>query len=189
MTDNLRHSAILRHRQLLAESIYVHAVEGGEAGKPAILFLHGWPQNWCAFERVMASLSKEAHVIALDLPGIGDSQKPPASNNKRTLAMYVRAVIKVLAVRSITLVGHDIGGQIVYAYLHECPGELNAVVIMNVAIPGVDPWVEVKRNPHIWHFAFHAVPDLPERLVDGKQAAYFDVFFRAISSRASLINS
>jgi len=53
---------------------------------------------------------------------------------------------------------------------------------MNVAIPGVDPWSEVKRNPHIWHFAFHAVPDLPEQLVRGKESAYFSFFFDAISA-------
>ena len=62
----------------------------------------------------------------------------------------------------VTLAGHDAGGQIVYAYLHAYPEDLARAVIMNVAIPGLDPWDEVKRNPHIWHFAFHAVPELPE---------------------------
>jgi hypothetical protein len=43
---------------------------------------------------------------------------------------------------------------------------------MNVVVPGVDHWSEVKRNPNIWHFAFHAVPELPEKLVQGKEAGF-----------------
>jgi pimeloyl-ACP methyl ester carboxylesterase len=88
-----------------------------------------------------------------------------------------------MGLKTLTLVGHDVGGQIVYSYLHSCPGDLHKAVIMNVAVPGVPPWFEVKRNPHIWHFAFHAVPDLPEKLVWGQQAAYFDFFYDAISAR------
>jgi hypothetical protein len=37
----------------------------------------------------------------------------------------------------------------------------------------------VLANPYIWHFAFHAIPGLPERLVQGNQRAYFDYFFDA----------
>jgi pimeloyl-ACP methyl ester carboxylesterase len=53
---------------------------------------------------------------------------------------------------------------------------------MNTAIPGVDPWEDIKRNPHIWHFAFHAVPALPEKLVAGHQAAYFDFFYDRLAA-------
>jgi pimeloyl-ACP methyl ester carboxylesterase len=77
----------------------------------------------------------------------------------------------------VTLVGHDVGGMIVYAYLHAYPKTLQRAVIMNVVIPGLDPWSDVIRNPHIWHFAFHAIPALPETLVAGRQAAYFDYFY------------
>lgn len=83
----------------------------------------------------------------------------------------------------MTLVGHDVEGQIVYAYLKAYPDALQKAIIMNVAVPGVDPWSEVKRNPYIWHFAVHAIPNLPELLVAGKEAAYFAFFFDAISAK------
>ncbi len=110
------------------------------------------------------------------------------SNDKKSLAKCVSGVIKRMELQTVTLVGHDIGGQIVYAYLHEYPGELRQAVIMNVAVPGIDPWSELKRNPNIWHFAFHAVPDLPERLVQGKEAIYFAFFYDAISARPGAIS-
>ncbi len=180
--------SVLRHRQLVVEGISVHLVEAGDGEKPGLLLLHGWPENWSAFERMMIPLSKDAHVVAIDLPGIGDSLTPPASCDKLTLAKYVHSIVNGLNLRKATLAGHDIGGQIVYAYLHQYPGELQAATIMNVVIPGVDPWFEVKRNPHIWHFAFHAIPDLPEKLVAGKQADYFAFFYDAISADPGAID-
>jgi len=116
-------------------------------------------------------------------PGIGGSKIPPRSNDKNTLACHVHGLIERMKLPSVTLVGHDVGGQIVYAYLKAYPDELQKAVIMNVAVPGVDPWSEVKRNPYIWHFAFHAIPNLPELLVRGKGAAYFAFFFDTISAR------
>ncbi len=175
------------YRQIEVNGLSIHVVEGGTRGKRAIMFLHGWPECWAAFEQVMLAMSGDAHVVALDLPGIGGSSPAPSSNDKRTLARIVHGVIDGLGLEGVTLVGHDIGGQIVYACLREFPAALRRAVIMDVAIPGVEPWDEVKRNPYIWHFAFHAVPGLPELLVAGKEAAYFAFFYEAISASLGAI--
>lgn len=173
---------LFRHRQLNVDGLSIHIAEAGTAGQPAVLFLHGWPESWAAFQHVMATLRTDAHVIAMDLPGIGGSLTPPPWSDKRTLATYVRGVIEQLSLDGLTLVGHDVGGMVVYAYLRASLGRLDRAVIMNTAIPGVDPWSDVKRNPHIWHFGFHAVPGLPETLVAGHQAAYFDFFYDRLAA-------
>ncbi len=187
MKSKTRARPVLHHRQLKAEGLSIHIVEGGAAEKPAVLFLHGWPQSCAAFAPIMLQLSKETHVVAMDLPGIGGSKTPPPSNDKRTLAKYVHAVVGQLDLEAITLVGHDIGGQIAYALLRAYPTELRRVMLMNIVIPGVEPWSEIKRNPYIWHFGFHAIPGLPEKLVAGKQAIYFDYFYDRISARPGAI--
>jgi len=125
----------------------------------------------------MDALRNDARVIAIDLPGIGLSEMPAPSNDKRTLARCVRGLIRALGLADVTLVGHDIGGQIAHAYLHAFPGELKRAVLMNIVIPGVEPWSKVVRNPHLWHFAFHTVPELPETLIEGHPARYFDFFY------------
>lgn len=184
MKEGLIEKSPLHHGQLALEGITIHVVEGGTAGLPAVFFLHGWPECWSAFEHVMVQLSKTAHVIAMDLPGVGGSKEAAPCADKRTLANYARGVIEKLQLREVTLVGHDVGGMVVYAFLHDHPDEVERAVIMNTAIPGVDPWSEVQRNPHIWHFAFHSVPELPEKLVAGHEADYFDFFYDALSARA-----
>jgi pimeloyl-ACP methyl ester carboxylesterase len=125
----------------------------------------------------------------MDLPGVGGSPKPTVSADKRTLAGFVRTVARALGARDLTLVGHDVGGMIVYAYLRAFPGELSRAVIMNVAVPGIEPWSEVVRNPAIWHFAFHNVAALPELLVQGHQVEYFGYFFDAIAANPQAVSA
>ena len=172
----------LQHRQVRAGALDVHVVEGGSTDDPSILFLHGWPQDASAFERVMAALAGEAHVVAIDLPGVGGSPTDAPAGDKLTLARCVRSVARALSLQDLTLFGHDAGGQIAYAYLHAFPDELRAAVIANVAIPGVLPWPEIERDARIWHFNFHAVPELPEAMVAGRERHYFDWFFDRLSA-------
>lgn len=175
-------AAAVRHREVVIDGAAIHLAEVGEAGTRTVLCLHGWPESWAAFEGVMTHVRNDAHVIAIDLPGIGDSTTPSSAGDKRTLAGCVRDLIGHLGLREVTLVGHDIGGMVAYAFLRRYPGELARAVLMNTAIPGLAPWDEIVRNPHIWHFAFHAVPRLPEQLVAGHEAAYFAYFQRALSA-------
>lgn len=127
-------------------------------------------------------LSRHTGVVAIDLPGLVDVAETPAPGDMRSLARQVRTVIREHGLRNVTLVGHDVGGQIVYGYLRAFPNELQRAVLMNVVIPDVEPWSEVIHNPHLWHFAFQAVPALPETLVAGQLAAYFEFFFNALAS-------
>jgi len=136
----------------------------------------------------MCSLAKEFYVVAIDLPGIGESDGLTA-NDKRSIATLIHELIIHLEMHEVTLAGHDVGGMVVYAYLHAYPGNLASAVIMDVAIPGIEPWEEVKRNPFIWHFAFHAVPDLPEQLIAGKERLYFDYFFNVLSAKPRSIDN
>jgi pimeloyl-ACP methyl ester carboxylesterase len=192
MADSPPSTAVFMHRSVDADGLSVHVVEFREAQRrggerPGILFLHGWPENWGCFQGLMPRLSREFNVAAIDLPGIGESCTIPSSGDKRTLARSVRAVLRELSWKNAHLVGHDVGGQIVYAYLKAYPGELGSAVILNVAVPGVDPWSEIESNPHVWHFGFHAVSELPERLVARREAEYFAFFYDALSARPGAV--
>jgi pimeloyl-ACP methyl ester carboxylesterase len=172
----------IQHRQVDAGGgVSMHVAETGAGRGPAVVCLHGWPEDASAFEPLMGELGESAHVLALDLPEIGGSRGAPAGYDKRSLAEVTRNVIVALGLNDVALVGHDAGGMVAYAYLRAFPGELARAAILNTAVPGVDPWSEVIRNPQMFHFAFHATPDLPELLVTGHEAAYFDFFFKAIA--------
>lgn len=183
MTTVAASPSAFRRRQVAVDNLLVHVVERGDAARPATLFLHGWPQDWSAFEQVMLAMGEGRHLVAIDLPGIGLSEGGLPTNDKRTIARCVRRLVDVLHLNEVTLVGHDTGAQVVFAYLHLFADDLSRAVMMNAAVPGVDPWSQVVRNPKVWHFGFHGVPELPELLVAGHQERYFDHFFNLLSAR------
>jgi pimeloyl-ACP methyl ester carboxylesterase len=167
----------------------IHVVEAGDNLERPVLFLHGWPENSYAWRKVIELTQDQVHALAIDLPGIGSSKiaKPPCS--KTGIAGVVNELVDSLGLEPLTLVGHDAGGQVVFAYLTRYAQKVESAVIMDVAVPGLKPWMEVLSNPYIWHFKFHTVPDLPEILVSGKERQYFDYFFNAISAEPESISS
>lgn len=169
-----------RHRQVAVGGSSLHVVEAGDPEAAPFLFLHGWPQSWRTWGPVMSLASRHARAVAIDLPGVGESTGDPTDGSKRQLAETVHQLAVELGLRDLTLVGHDAGGMVAYAYLREFR-DLRRAVIMDTSIPGIDPWEEVLRNPYLWHFAMHAIPELPERLVQGHQREYFDYFFDVLS--------
>lgn len=78
------------------------------------------------------------------------------------------------------MVGTDVGGMVAYVCLRMSPEALESAVIMNTVIPGLAPWDEVEHNSHIWHVAFHAIPDLPKLLFQPKVPLYFGYFYDVI---------
>lgn len=178
---------MLKHTEIAVSNGSLHMVEAGIPQKSAVLFLHGWPENWRAFESVVKLADEHVYALAVDLPGIGNSKMGNAPSTKRDIADYIHEFVEKMGLKHLTLVGHDVGGQIVYSYLHSYANELDGAVIMNVVVPGVKPWEDVIRNPYIWHFGFHAVRNLPEILVTGKERPYFDYFYDTISTHPERI--
>ena len=173
-------------RVVRVDTATIHITESGAADRPVVIFLHGWPQSARAFEIVMREAGDAIHGFAIDLPGIGRSTGSD-DGDKRSIALTVRTLIRMLGLERVTLVGHDVGGQVVFSYLANFVDELERAVIMDVVIPGIHPWDDVVRNPDLWHFALHKVPNLPEQLIAGRQAVYFDWFFNAIAKRPHAI--
>lgn len=119
-------------------------------------------------------------MIAPDLPGFGDSSHPLAGYDKKTVAATLRAVIMSLGHRQIRLVGHDVGGQVAYAYAAQWPHEVLHLTLIECAIPGVmDNCVANPLAGGSWHYGFNMLADLPEALVRDRERAFLRfVLFR-----------
>lgn len=174
------------HKQVVVNDRAVTMLEIGNRENQTILFLHGYPENCREFEEVMIGLKDNYHLLAIDLPGIGKSD-PLLSGDKYSIAEFLNDLIQSLNLGQIVLAGHDIGGMITYSFLRKFPNRLYKTVIMSTAIPGVEPWEEVKRNPFIWHFAFYSIPELPEKLIKGNERPLFDYFFNTLSANKNAI--
>ena len=105
------------HHTASINGIQMHYVIGGQ-GDPVVL-LHGWPQTWYEWHKVMPTLAKNYTVIAPDLRGLGDSSKPLTGYDGNTTAEDLYQLLSHLDLKQkINLVGHDIGVQTAYSCSH-----------------------------------------------------------------------
>jgi len=156
------------------------ATLAGSPEKPALVLLHGWPHSSRVYDAVADELGQHHFVIAFDLPEIGDSRGAPSSGEKTVLADLILGAAERAGARKPVITGFDVGGMIAYAAARDHGQRVAGAVVTNTVVPGIDPWAEVLANPHIWHFAFHAIPELPEKLVSGHQREYFDYFINML---------
>ncbi len=158
----------------------LHYVRGG-AG-PAVILLHGFPQDWYEFHKIMPRLAKKFTVIAVDLRGIGGSLATVKGYDAANLATDIQQLAEKLKLEKYYVVGHDMGGMVAYAFARRYPEKSRGVMIIEAPLPGIEPWNEVKTNPMLWHINFNQVPELPEKLVMGRQAEYLGYFFKFIKT-------
>jgi len=175
----------LRHGQVAVADASIHTVTAGPPDAPALVLLHGWPESWVTWRELIPLAAPAHRIVAIDLPGIGGSSRGSTPGSKAGIARLVHGLVSILGLHDVTLVGHDVGGMVTYAYLREFPG-LARAVIMDVPVPGVNPWDDFVRAPFLWHFALHAVPGLPEQLVTGRQRSYFDYFYDLLSATSAV---
>jgi alpha/beta hydrolase fold len=85
---------IFSHHTASVNGIQMHYVIGGQ-GDPVVL-LHGWPQTWYEWHKVMPALAKNYTVIAPDLRGLGDSSKPATGYDGNTTAEDIYQLVSQL---------------------------------------------------------------------------------------------
>ena len=81
----------------------------------------------------------------------------------------------------VTVAGHDMGGMVAYAYAAQYRDEVSRLVVMDVPLPGIDPWKEISATPRTWHFRFFGVRDLPETLITGQESEFIR-WFRSVEA-------
>lgn len=96
------------HHTMALDGVVLHYVTAG-SGDPLVL-LHGWPQTWYEWRRIIPQLAERYTVIAPDMRGLGDSSRPATGYDKQTIAGDIRQLVRKLGFEQILLAGHDWGG-------------------------------------------------------------------------------
>ena len=175
----------LQHLTLSLARVQLHVVTAG-AGDPVVL-LHGWPQSWHEWRKVMPLLAPSYQLIVPDLPGLGDSSRPAGGYDKKTLASDLLEMADRLGLQRFHLVGHDWGGPTAFALACAAPERVRTLAILDVTVPGIGP--DISQGGRRWHHAFHMTPELPEALVQGREREYLSWFFAAFSWQRGAISA
>jgi pimeloyl-ACP methyl ester carboxylesterase len=146
---------------------------GGQG--PAVVLLHGYAETSHMWLPLMPQLATNHTVIVPDLRGAGNSERPQGGYDKKTMAKDIHELVQQLGFKEVSIVGHDIGLMVAYAYAAQFPSEVNKVVLMDAFLPGVGDWKSVWLMRDLWHFHFYG--ETPLALVKGRERTYFEHFW------------
>jgi pimeloyl-ACP methyl ester carboxylesterase len=131
----------VEHRHVDVGGLRLHVAEAGD-GEPLVM-LHGWPQHWFMWRKLIPTLAERYRVICPDMRGFGWSDAPPGRYEKKTLARDVLRLIEVLGLERVRLVGHDWGG---FAGFLACLREPERFE-RSAALSIVSPWYRAPISP------------------------------------------
>jgi pimeloyl-ACP methyl ester carboxylesterase len=153
--------------------VRLHYLIGGK-GSPVVL-LHGYTQTGQMWRPIMSQFARRHTVIVPDLRGAGGSGKPESGYDKKNMAVDIHELTKLLGFDRVSIVGHDIGLMVAYAYAAQFPQNTERVVLMDAFLPGIGNWKDVWLMRDLWHFHFYG--EVPLALVKGRERIYFEHFW------------
>lgn len=165
-----------RHGSVRVDGVRLHYVRAGQG--PPVVLLHGWPQTWYMWRKVLPGLARRFTVVAPDLRGVGNSETPLTGYDRRRVAADVRGLLRHLGFERAGVVGHDIGGNVALRFALDHPETTAALMILDV-VPYTHLFTHLTTEValRLWHFFFHAQPDLAEWFVGDRVAEYLGYIF------------
>ncbi|HKP91307.1 MAG TPA: alpha/beta hydrolase [Thermoleophilaceae bacterium] len=143
MTPQLPELEGVEHRYEQVGELRMHYAEAGDPAADTLLLVHGWPQNWWAWRRLIGPLAERFHVIAPDLRGLGWTDAGPGPYDKGTLARDVVNLMDVLGIERARWLGHDWGAFGGWHVVTESPERFER--FMPLSVP--HPWPPEKNDP------------------------------------------
>ena len=160
------------HRSAEINGEQLHYVTAGESGTP-VLLVHGFPESWWAFRGVIPILAAAHRVIAVDLPGFGDSAHSGRDYSSTFAAATLRQLIDELGLGPVHLSGQDIGGVSTFRLVADHPDSIRSFTAIETALPGFgwEMLADVTQGG-VWHIGAIAAPGIPELLLTGREREF-----------------
>ncbi|MFC0846172.1 alpha/beta fold hydrolase [Streptomyces noboritoensis] len=160
--------------------VRLHYVTGG-SGAPVVL-LAGWPQTWWAWRHVMPELARSHRVIAVDIRGMGGSDKPQGGYDKKNMARDVHELVRSLGHSRVDVVGHDMGAMVAFSFAANHPAAIRRLALVDTLhVDETQYDLPLLPRPgkgfNLWWWAFNQVQGLPAQLAAGRMRHIVDWLF------------
>lgn len=166
----------VEHRHVdVAEGVRIHVADAGPADGPAVMLVHGFPQNWWEWRDLIGPLAADGNrVLCPDLRGAGWSSAPRSRYTKTEMADDLAAVLDGLGVAKVKLVAHDWGGPVAFIMMLRHPEKVTGFFGVNTVAPWVKRDLGMLRN--MWRFWYQIPMSLPvigPRVISDPKGRYF----------------
>lgn len=193
LPEALNDNAQFTHHTARVNGVNLHYVIGGQ-GDPLLLW-HGFLGTWFSWRKLMPLLAERYTVIAPDMRGYGDSDKPEKGYDARTLAEDFRALVQHLGYRDIAIVAHDMGAPPALVYAGEYPDEVRALayleepVLLSAIIQQILTFApETMQNGGLWWWSFALAPNIAKTLIEGHEQAFLTWFYDQNTAQRSAVD-
>lgn len=171
-----------QHQKIVASANAFHIVTTGERTAPLILLLHGFGQFWYTWRDYLKPLADLGYrVVAVDLRGYGDSDKPPRGYDPRTISHDIAAIIRSLGAESAIVIGHDWGGFATWAAAKHHPDLITAIAVINAPHPDViiDNFIkDSKTRSYFWLLTRMQIKTIAYRKLTNNEAQLLEEWLR-----------
>jgi haloacetate dehalogenase len=158
----------LSHHTVTVNGLKMHYVESGNG--PPVVLLHGFPETWYAWRHQIPALATQYRVIAPDLRGYGETQKPTTGYDKKTMAADISELMRCLGIERAAVIGHDRGARVGLRLAKDFPNSVSRFAALdNIPTRTIFERMDAAVARTHWFFLFNAVQDLPEALVTGRE--------------------
>ena len=152
-----------------------------------MLMLHGFPEFWYSWRHQIPEFAQDYKVVAVDLRGYNDSDKP-AAQSAYVIAEFVadiKGVIEGLGYQQCVLVGHDWGGVIAWNFAYAHPEMLKQLVILNAPPPALSLQKIFRSQQWLrsWYIFLFQIPALPEFLIQLGDYKVLEMAFSGMAIR------
>ena len=165
----------IQHRFVSTSRLRVHLVEAG-TGEP-VLLLHGWPQHWQAWRKLIPLLSARHRVLCPDLRGFGSTDAPRKGYDTASLVDDALALLDALELDRVLVIGHELGGRVGFHLCLRAPDRVRRLITLNAIHPY---WSVRKLAPQAWRYWWTVPVETPlvGRTVLRRAPAFTRLLFR-----------
>ncbi len=163
-------------------------VSAGTKGTP-VLLVHGFPETWWTFRKLIPLLASSHRVYAVDLRGFGDSDRGPGTYDSETSAEDLHHLIEELNIGPVHVTGQDISGATVFRLATTHPEYVLSFTAIEMGLPGfgLEKLADITHGG-TWHIGVLAAPGIPEMLLAGREREFLGQFaFPAMSATPGAI--
>ena len=162
----------VEHHRVSLNGTELHYVSAGTVGSPVVL-VHGFPESWWVFRKLIPLLSEHHRVFAPDLRGFGDSATATTAHDSVTAAQDLSALIARLDAGPVHLTGQDISGPTTFRVAATRPDLVRSYAAIETGLPGfgVEKLADVAHGG-AWHIGVLAAPGIPDMLLAGRERAF-----------------